>query len=49
MKETVTKALQNVAVNDPHPLLRSYAAAMAQDILNDEADHVVEPLLESEK
>jgi len=49
MKETVTKALQNVAVNDPHPLLRSYAAAMAQDILNDEADHVVEPLLENER
>jgi uncharacterized protein (DUF608 family) len=48
MEAQVLEALAEVAVNDPEPLLRNYAAAIRQDIIENEADHAVEPLFPDE-
>lgn len=48
MSETVVSALRLSAQTDPEPILRDFAAAMANDIEAGETDHVVEPVFAEE-
>ena len=48
MRDQVVAGLREHADKDPEPLLRSFAAAMASDIENDNAEHFQEPLFPDE-
>jgi hypothetical protein len=49
MKDQVVAALRQAAIEDPEPLLREYAAAMAEDIDSDEIDHEPDPIFPDER
>ena len=44
----VVKGLEEVALSDPEPLLRQYAADMARDIAEMRPDHIDEPVFADE-
>jgi hypothetical protein len=48
MRDQVVGALRAHAETDEEPLLRSYAAAMADDIESDNAEHFQEPVFPGE-
>lgn len=48
MRDVVVKAMRAHAETDSEPLLRSYAAAMADDIDSDQAEHFQEPMFADE-
>lgn len=47
-RSTVVDALRGVAANDTEPVLREYAAEMANDIANAAFDHIAEPVFDDE-
>jgi hypothetical protein len=47
-KPRIVAALQKAADEDPEPLLRTFAACMAEDIASDKTDHVTEPMFPEE-
>ncbi len=49
MKERVVTALRDHAPTDPDPRLRHYAAAMAEDIENEDMDHEPDPVFPGER
>lgn len=49
MQDRVVAALRHQAVEDPEPLLRSFAAGMANDIESGNQDHVLEPVFPGER
>ena len=49
MKDRVVAALRASAREDDEPLLRAYAADMAEDIETDELDHAADPVFPEEK
>ena len=47
-REQILGALQQASNEDPEPLLRAFAAGIAQDIEAKETEHVMEPLFPDE-
>ncbi|MEZ0326520.1 MAG: hypothetical protein ACAH95_11505 [Fimbriimonas sp.] len=48
MRDLVASALERVAANDPEPVLREFAASMAEDIAASAQDHRIEPVFPEE-